>query len=299
MIRTLRTAALVLLLTLGVAGAKDVVFAYYNVRNYLPMDRWENDRKIPDAPKPENETKALVSMIRSIKPDILGLAEMGDESMLDDLRKRLRKAGLDFKYSEWLAGADGTRHLALLSKFPIVERNSRQRVPVELEGRRHLVGRGILDVTVRITKDYDLRLVGVHFKSKRKTPLYDEAKFRAREALALRKHLDERVLKDNPEANVLVFGDFNDTKNEFALQAVKGRAGHPAALRDIPLEDRHGLTWTHHWSYADIYSRIDFLLASKGLWPEINLRKSGIGDGRPWADASDHRPLHTTIKAKE
>lgn len=299
MIRTLRTAALFLVLTLGVAGAKDVVFAYYNVENYLPMNRWENDRKIPDAPKPEKEIKALLSMIRAIKPDILGIAEMGDESMLEDFRKRLRKAGLDYPHREWVAGADGSRHLALLSKFPIVERNSRQRVPLELDGRRYFVGRGILDVTVRITDDYDLRIVGVHLKSKRKTPEFDEAKFRAREAFALRAHLDERVLKDDPEANVLVFGDFNDTKNEFPVQTVRGHASQANALREIPLEDRHGLSWTHHWSYADIYSRIDFLFASKDLWPEINLRKSGIGDGKAWADASDHRPLHTTIRAKE
>ena len=65
--------------------------------------------------------------------------------MLEDLQKRLRLAGLDYPYREWVEGADEVRHVCLLSKFPIVERNSRDQVHLELDGQTLRMNRGILE----------------------------------------------------------------------------------------------------------------------------------------------------------
>ena len=123
-----------------------------------------------DAPKPEQEIAAVVQVLGQIRPDIVGIVEIGDESMLDDLQKRLRTAGLDYLYREWVMGADERRHICLLSKFPIVERNSRDDVRFELDGRTLRMNRGILDVTVEVNPKYRLRLVGAHLKSRRAVP---------------------------------------------------------------------------------------------------------------------------------
>lgn len=280
-------------------AARDVVFVHYNLANYLPMSRKVGDRSVPDAPKPEKEVRALVDVLKSLKPDILGVAEMGDRTMLVEFQSRLRKAGLDFPHLEWVEGGEGgQRHLALLSKFPIISRQSRSDVPVEIDGHRYRMGRGILDVTVEITPSYRLRLVGLHLKSKRAVPMYDEQKFRAKEALIVRSHL-EKILSSEPRLNLLVFGDLNDTKNEFPIREILGPPGAPSSLRDLPLRDRYGLVWTHFWSAADVYSRIDYLMASKGLWAEIQLNRSGIASSKETRVASDHRPIYTTIKAVE
>jgi len=293
------TAVLLLFFCVASAAARDVVFVHYNLQNYLPMSRKVGDRIVPDSPKPEKEVRALVRVIKGLKPDILGVGEIGDRKMLADFQSRLREAGLDFPHLEWVKGSEGNeRHLALLSKFPIVARASKSDVPVELDGLRHRMGRGILDATVQITPSYQLRLVGLHLKSKRPVPMYDQQKFRAKEALIVRSHLD-KILAASPDMNLLVFGDLNDTKNEFPIREILGPLGAPASLRDIFLRDRYGLTWTHFWSNADVYSRIDYLMASKGLWPEIQTGRSGIGATRDTLEASDHRPIYTTITAVE
>ena len=279
--------------------AREVVFVHYNLQNYFPMSRKVGSRTVPDAPKPEKEVRARVGAIKSLKPDILGVAEMGDQKMLADFQEQLRKAGMDFPHLEWVRGDEGSdRHLALLSKFPIVARDSQSDVPVELDGRRHRMGRGILDVTVEVSPDYRLRLIGLHLKSKRPVPMYDQQKFRAKEAVAVRSYLD-KILAAEPGQNLLLYGDLNDTKNEFPIREILGAPNSPAGLRDLYLRDRDGLTWTHFWNNADVYARIDYLMANQGLWPEIMPRRSGIGSSRDTREASDHRPIYTTIRADE
>ena len=277
------------------AGAKDVVVAAYNVQNYLTTDRRVDGRYEKSAPKPESEIAALIGIIGGIQPDILGIVEMGDESLLADFQARLKAAGMDFPHREWVKGADENRHLALLSKFPISARNSRDDVPFELNGVQTRISRGILDVTVEPTPGYKLRLVGLHLKSRRQVPEFDEAAMRAKEAFMARAHLDA-ILKADPETNLLLFGDLNDTKNEYPVKELIGKPKTPLHMRDLFLSDSSGLRWTHYWSAADIYSRIDFLLVSPGLWPEIKMDRSGISSSKDWFKASDHRAIYTTIR---
>lgn len=269
--------------------------ASYNVENYLRMERRVDGKTVPDAPKPAEEISAVIAVIKEINPDILGIVEIGDEAMLDDLRDRLKAAGLDYPHKEWVRGTDAARHLALLSRFPMVARNSRDEVPFELNGTRMRIGRGILDVTVRLPDNDLLHLVGAHLKSRREVPDFDQATMRAREAGLLREHLDS-ILKANPGEKVLLFGDLNDTKNEYAVKLLTGSARDPLRMKDLNLSDRHGDRWTHYWAAADIYSRIDYLLVSLKLWPDINMDKSGISCSKLWSKASDHRAIFTTIK---
>ncbi len=288
----------VLIFCLQPLAAKEVVVAYYNLENYLLMPRVLDGRRVENAPKPESEISALLAMLKRIRPDILGIVEIGDRSMLADLQERLSAAGMVFPYAEWVASTEGARHIALLSRFPIVARNSKPDMAFELDGRHQRMARGILDATVEISPSYQLRLVGVHLKSRRAAPAFDEKKFRAREALIVRAHLDS-ILQADSSVNLLLFGDLNDTKNESPVKDIRGIPGTRSVMRDIPLRDSHGLVWTHFWSEADVYSRIDYLLTSEGLWPEVKLSRSGIGGGREWSRASDHRPLYTTITASE
>ena len=288
----------VLLFFLQPLAAKEVVVAYYNLENYLLMPRVIDGRRVESVPKPESEISAVLAMLKRIRPDILGIVEIGDQTMLADLQERLSAAGMVFPHAEWVASSEGARHIALLSQFPIVTRNSKPDVPFELDGRHQRMARGILDATVEISPEYQLRLVGVHLKSRRPVPAFDEKKFRAREALIVRAHLDS-ILKADSSVNLLLFGDLNDTKNESPVKDIRGIPGTRSVMRDLPLRDAQGFVWTHFWSDADVYSRIDYLLASEGLWPEVNLSRSGIGGGREWSRASDHRPLYTTITASE
>lgn len=288
---------LFLLLAVCLQGA-DIIVAAYNVENYLLMDRREKGRTIPSSPKPDREITALITVLSDIRPDVLGLCEIGDESMLIDLQRRLKNAGIDLPFREWVRGADEARHLALLSRFPIAARDSRDDVSFELGGKIERMPRGILDVTVTVNSSYRLRLVGAHLKSRRKVPEVDETSLRAREAAALRSHL-EGILARSPATNLLLFGDLNDTKNEYPIRHLIGPSGSPAHMRDAYLRDSRGETWTHFWKIADTYSRLDYFLFNAALAPEIIWRKSGINDNPAWNEASDHRAIFVAISPED
>jgi endonuclease/exonuclease/phosphatase family metal-dependent hydrolase len=278
--------------------SEEVVVASYNVESYSLVERRKDGIIISAAPKPEREISAVITVLGEIQPDILGLIEMGDESMLDDLQQRLKSVGLDYQHREWVKGADEQRHLCLLSKFPIVERNSRDDVRFELNGKILRMNRGILDVTVQINSSYRLRLIGAHFKSRRAVPEYDQELMRAKEAWSLRGHVDD-ILAADPETNVLVFGDLNDTKNEYPIREVIGWKGAPNYMMDLWLRDSRGEHWTYYWKDADEYSRIDYLLVSPALVGEVIVEKCGINDSPLWNQASDHRAIYAVISATD
>lgn len=272
-----------------------VTFAFYNLRNYLAMERRVGEEVVAEAPKPENEIKAVIEGLSEIRPDILGVCEIGDETFLADLQSRLKAEGIDLPHTELVRDSAGwNRNLALLSRFPIVSRQSRSDYTYELAGTRHSVQRGILDVKIALSTSYHLRYVGLHLKSKREVPEGDESLMRLNEARLARQHI-ERILDAEPGANLLVAGDFNDLRSEPPVKALQGGFGNPDYLTALTLSDVHGFRWTHHWSFADSYSRFDYVLYSDGLKEEIDRDASRIHHWKNWDVASDHRPLVVTI----
>ena len=90
-------------------------------------------------------------------------------------------------------------------------------------------------------------------------------------------HLD-RILETSPEANLMLFGDLNDTKNEYPIRQIIGLRGTPSYMMDLWLRDSRDERWTYYWKTADEYSRIDYLLVSPGLVREVVTEKCGIDD---------------------
>jgi len=280
------------------AQAPTVRFVSYNLENYLPMQRQIDAETVDAAPKPESEKRVVVASIAELQPDILGVAEIGDMKEVDDLRTRLAAAGVVFKDVEWVAAADADRHLVLLSKFPIVSRQSLVDLTYHIGSQELPVQRGFLDVTVQVNPSYQVRCVGVHLKSKRDVPEADEELMRRNEADLLRKHVDT-ILTAAPATNLLVYGDFNDTRNEAPIKAIQGKSGTETYLSSLYLKDRMGMSWTHHWDWANIYSRIDFIFVSPGLHSDVDFENCRIPWRDDWDQGSDHRPLLATIFAED
>ncbi|MGC1481010.1 MAG: endonuclease/exonuclease/phosphatase family protein [Chthoniobacterales bacterium] len=274
--------------------ADSIVVAVYNVENWLTMGRTVNGERLDAAPKPDDEKEAVVDVIVEASPDIISVIEMGSKADFEDLRERLAKRGLEYADAEYVRAGDDTRHVTLLSKFPIVERSSKTDVEFDIGGILRPMGRGILDVTVQVNPDYRLRVLGVHFKSKRPVPEYDQAAMRAREALYL-KNYTNKIIDKNPDENVLLLGDFNDTKNEFPMRELLGGRGNRYHLTELDVADEFGDRWTHYWQTADSYTRIDYLIANQALLPEIVEGSGGVDRSKNFQQASDHRLLHTEI----
>ena len=249
------------------------------------------------APKPEREKAPLVKMMAEARPDVVAVCEMGTETDLEDLQKRLGSAGVALPHRALVNAADPERHLALLSRFPIHDR-SKPILNYRIDSKDLPVQRGILDATLEITPNYRLRVVAVHLKSRREVPEGDQAVMRRNEALLLRGHIDS-ILSGNPAENILVCGDFNDTRNEPVIKIVQGDFGTKSYLRDLVLTDADGLRWTYYWNLADVYERIDFALVSSGLFPEVLRERSSIVSHKDWLEASDHRPIVIAIRPVE
>ncbi len=275
------------------AEPEPIIVCGYNVANYVSASEPSEASRYGTRAKSEESIRALIDIIKEINPDILGVCEMGSRERFDDFKNRLREAGLNFQDSEYVEAADQDRHLALVSRFPIVSRQSMVDVPYALEGRPEKVRRGFLDVTVEVNPEYRLRLVGVHLKSKMPVP-EGEAIIRRFEAQKLRAHLD-RILKDDPETNLLCYGDFNDTKNEPMFAEIVGPQGSSGHMADLWARDPMGDRWTHYWRTADQYARFDYLFVSPALFNEVIKPKSRIYRGEQWFEASDHRPIFTSI----
>ena len=270
----------------------------YNLKNYLKMERRLDGVLRESAPKPEAEIAAVVTMVLEGRPDILGLVEIGTLDDVRDLQSRLRAHGLDLPHATINRSFDSDRRTALLSRFPIIETNHQTRLSYRMGPRKWAHRRGILDATVEIHPDYRLRVLGVHLKSKRPLPGADEALMRRHEAHLTREYV-QSILAEEPETNLLLYGDFNDSRNESPIKAIQGKYGTAGYLEDLPAADELGYKWTYCWSLADQYSRFDYLFVSRALRPEIIPEKTRIVSHPAWSRASDHRPIATTITADD
>ena len=299
----LLTGFVALALLAGAARAETFRVATYNVENYL--DQPTETRK--QVKSPEAKAKVREGIV-AMKPDVIAFAEMGSLSALQELRASLKKDGLDYPYWEHVTGFDTNIHVALLSKFPITARRAHTNDNFLLNGRRFRVSRGIADVDIKVNDNYTFTLIGAHLKSKRPIPDADEGELRLEEAKLLREFVDARLAAD-PNANIVVLGDFNDTYNTKSTKAIIGTGKNK--LVDTRPAERNGdnqpnpanprwfprnIAWTHSYGVEDSYSRIDYILLSPAMAKELVMSETYIPTIPNWGLGSDHRPLVATFE---
>ena len=275
-----------------------VVFCSYTLKNWLLMNRGFGAKAGPLKGKPDKEKAAIIATLSQIRPDILGVCEIGSDEDFADLKNRLAAEGLDYPFVERCHGHDPDRSLGFLSRFPIVARNSQTSLNYQMGYLRLAVQRGFLDATVEVAPGFQLHCVGVHLKSMREITEADQAQMRRNEARLLRLHLNG-ILKADPTAKVLAYGDFNDHAKEPPIDDIRGdRATPELRMTDVPLRDINGENWTHFYDWQDSYSRLDYAFVSKALHPYVSAQNSYIYFDKDFAQASDHRPivLHVSLK---
>lgn len=276
------------------ASSEGLRFIAYNVENWLTMDRYVDRKNLKDAPKPEIEKAAVVSVLARHAPDVIGLCEIGEATDLAEIQADLKAAGLDLPHSHHTGGSDPTRHLGLLSRFPITSTSKPAESEYQLAGQTFAINRGILDATVQ-ARGKNYRFLGVHLKSKRDSEQGDQEAIRLNEARLLRKHINT-IFTNHADARLVVYGDFNDTRATPAIKAITGNYNDPTYLTAIPAKDSRDQAWTHHWALHDIYSRIDYVMVSPGLKDDVDFQAAKIIDDADWDKASDHRAILAVFK---
>lgn len=278
--------------------------ATYNVEGYL-----EQTTQIRRAKTSEAKRKVRES-ICAMHPDIIALQEVGGTNALLELRDSLKNEGLDLPYWEYVSAYDTNVHIAVLSRFPFSAHRSLKSENFLLGGRRFHVGRGFAELDIQVNAHYTFTLIAAHLKSKRPVPGGDEAELRLEEARLLRERIDAR-LAAAPDMNLLVLGDFNDTPDSPSTRAIVGRYRNrlvdtrPAERQgsggsaEISEKDARRVTWTHFYAKDDTYSRIDFLLLSRGMAREWKTNETYVLSLPDWGQASDHRPITALFEASD
>jgi len=109
--------------------------------------------------------------------------------------------------------------------------------------------------------------------------------------------VDARLARE-PDANLVVLGDFNDTKDSATLRELIGRGKRK--LFDTRPTERNGDTarseprdvaWTYFYGKTDEYSRIDYILLSPALKRNWLATETCIPFVPNWGLGSDHRPV--------
>lgn len=300
--------------------------ASFNLANWGTSDRWFQGKYLDNSPKPVSEREAIIAILRRINPDILAVQEIlrdPDDRNLDDFRQALRSGGLDYTGSYAIQGYDERIQIALFTRFPIRETHALNRDTYDITRRigsgaktrtersARRVERGFIHAILEPRAGYTLEVFVAHLKSQRPIPEYDDpdepgqAMIRRREAEVLRRHIDQRIAA-NPDANILVLGDLNDTLDSRPLQILTGRKSDPVRMYPLWLEDYLRDAWTHFHRPAREYAMLDYAIASQGLFNEYSPSRSRVYREQPddppslrWDNASDHRAIIATFYAKD
>jgi endonuclease/exonuclease/phosphatase family metal-dependent hydrolase len=292
------------LVSLNVA-AGTIRVATYNLETYL--DQPTESRKFV---KTAAAKAKIRESIRALNPDVIALEEMGTTNALLELRAALKADGCDFAFWEHVSGFDTNIHVAILSKLPIVARHPHTNDSFLLDGRRFSVSRGFADVDIRATDRCTFTLIAAHLKSRRPAAQADESEMRWQEAKLLRTIVDAHFQAD-PNAKIVVLGDFNDVKSSASTKEIIGRGRFK--LTDTRPAERNGdntpntnphfeprnVTWTQYYGLEDTYSRIDFILLSPALTRDWRPQETYILTLPNWGVGSDHRPIITAFTTGE
>jgi len=299
--------AVLLLALFGCVAARGetVRVATYNVENYLDQPTESRPRVKSD------QARARVrESICALNPDVIALEEIGSTNVLLELRDALKAGGPDYPDWEFVSGLDTNIHVAILSKLPIVARHSHTNEVYLLDGRRFRVSRGFAEVEIRVNTNFTFTLIAAHLKSRRPVPEADEAEQRLEEARILRGIVDGH-LTNNPNAKLVVLGDFNDVKDSDAVKVLIGRGrfkltdtrpaernGDTSTNEDSRFEPRN-VTWTEYYGKEDTYSRVDYILLSPAMARDWLPDETYVLAQPNWGAGSDHRPIVAAFKTEK
>lgn len=283
------------MLASGWAPAETLTVVSYNVENYVAADRVTEEGFRRDYPKPETQKRALRQVLGALRADVLLLQEMGDERYLRELQRDLQRAGIEYSFHAVLEAADAARHIAVLSRRPLQALTLHAQVAFPYLGGTERVKRGVLEFQIA-TSGGPVTLFGVHLKSRFTERPEDpqSALRRLGEATAIRDLVLARV-GDPRTARFAIVGDFNDDKASPVLRRLLQRGRTRVAVL-LPIADSRGDTWTYVHRKDESYTRVDHVLVSPALLPNVGEQRARIYDGEGVRDASDHRPLILTLE---
>ncbi len=309
----------------------EIRLAWYNLENLFEpgqhpelKDGWSRNRYDK---KIRNVASVIGALFSGMGPDLIGICEVQSDGVLDDVRAALPNSGT---YAMVHHDSPDVRMIdvgflyrpAVVSKPKPRAFNIRKRYPT----------RDILDVTFRVKNGSVLHVIGNHWPS-RSGGQYESEPYRILVAENCA-WIVEQHYRDDPEANILLMGDFNDEPFNRSVQeylfAIRNRA-RVQARRNSPKARPYlyNLSWPlldgptpgsfYFGSGPAGWNMLDQMMVSKGILTGSNglkieqetmavFRPKWIRDGskpkpfrrrqRKWVEGfSDHFPITARLRA--
>lgn len=267
-----------------------------------------------------NLAKVLSDMNNGKAPDVLGLIEVENKSVVEDFAKTvsLRYYQVVHFESPDFRGIDN----ALMFDKEIFELISAFNFAVELDSNR--TTRDILHVELKLKKDEEVFNFFVNHWPSRRGGLEGSEPNRIKAAEVLKNAVDS-ILNENEYANIIMMGDFNDETDNKSIKEILGSSNfkcndnheenmllNTSAQRDIDgegtylyqknwnmldqiiisksLDDNNG--WEYKCDSFDIFKK-DYMITKEGFFKGAIIPSFG---GRKYLDGySDHYPVSITL----
>jgi endonuclease/exonuclease/phosphatase family metal-dependent hydrolase len=289
----------------ALAGDKDgtLKIAAYNMEWFLDSENVNPNIKDMKgvAPKTAESIEKVAACVRAVDADVLAFEEVENEKVI---KQMLGKHLNDMKYKYVAVGQTNSgvgQHVGVMSRKPIVSITSHRFAELALPGhdRKWKFSRDLVKVTIQATPEKTLDVYVVHLKSKRDSGEDKNSNnYRLAEMVMIKKIIGEQLAKD-PEAWVVLAGDFNDTPESAPLQTVVGKDEKTGAA--LLVDPHAGLEGEKRISYLKepYRSVIDYTLLSPALAKRVVPGKVGllaneIAD-KGMLDGSDHSPVFVTL----
>jgi len=272
----------------GTPTGKPLKIANWNVHNLLndKDDSPAPDETIETTAKYQAHIQAIAAVLGDMDPDVAVLAEVENQSTLDDLN-----AALGNRYVEArLIDANDPRgvDIAALSKLPFSSVVSHATDEFAVEGTAAPTYQFARDaVEYHFTfEGQEIALVGVHLRSKGPP---DDPNKRLAEAERARAIAND-LTTANPDLAVAILGDFNDLPDSAPWKAVAGSASdlYSDAPGNIADPDR----WT--FDFMGAQELIDHQMGNAKLTSRLDKSSVIIRHSADVGVASDHAPMMAT-----
>ncbi len=234
--------------------------------------------------------KAIGAALKALDADIVVLAEIENQAILDDLNKT--ELGSAYVKAVVLEGNDSRGiDVGMLSKIApdsVVSHKDDFFVKAGTNGPQYRYSRDCLEVHFTFNQRRVI-VLGVHFKAKAAP---DDPDKRLAEGQHTRKIADDLQAKE-PDAAIVILGDFNDTPDSAPYAAVHGTA--PNLFVDVadsaPAADRYS------YDYMGKLELIDHQMSNPRLTALLDPTQVLIKHGKGFDDGSQYASDHAPIKA--
>jgi uncharacterized protein len=229
--------------------------------------------------------------LKALDGDIVVLAEIENEAILDDLNKV--ELGGVYGQTILIEGNDSRGiDVGVLSKIApdsVVSHKDDVFVLAGTNGPQYHYSRDCLELHFTFN-ERALVVLGVHLKAKA-TP--DDPDKRLAEAQHTRKIADDLRAKE-PDLAIVVLGDFNDTPGSPPVSAVAGAAPQlfVDAADSVPAADRYSYDYMGKLELIDHQMSNPTLHAMLDPASVVLVHAKNVDDATKWA--SDHSPMKAT-----